>query len=280
LEISSSNLSFRLSLVDIEVLKPHEEVIEASVRGLSQAMRAEGFVRDPLIVDQEDNIILDGMHRFSSLKALKCRFAPCCLLNYDSPKIKIGSWFRLFMVNNPASLAEKLLSEAKLDFSTKETSLEKMSYDPHTIILTGKGTEYSLPETLDLLEQTRTAVRLEKTMTAKGHRVDYLSEIVAMEHLRSGSANFIISLPIFTKQQIREFGLQERLLPHKATRHVIPSRPLGIDVPLELLMRPSISVEEANRELGELLSTRHVERKAPGSIVDGRRYQEELLVFS
>ncbi len=117
-------------------------------------------------------------------------------------------------------------------------------------------------------------------MTAKGHNVEYLSEIVAMERLKSGSGNFVICLPIFTKQQIREFGLQNRLLPHKVTRHVIPSRPMRIDVPLELLKRPRVPLEEANREFGEMLAARHVERKVPGSIVDGRQYQEELLVFS
>jgi len=269
-----------LSLVDIDALKPHEEVIEASVRALSNDMQTEGLVRDPLIVDQEDDVILDGMHRFNSLKALKCRFAPCCLLNYDSPQIKIGSWFRVYVVNDPTGLADKLLSGTGLKFSTHEATVGKMSYNPHTILLTGNGVEYSLPESLDLLEQTRTAVRLEKTMTAKGHNVDYLSEIVAMEHLKSGSGNFVICLPIFTKQQIREFGLQNRLLPYKVTRHVIPSRPMRIDVPLELLKRPRVPLEEANREFGEMLATRHVERKAPGSIVDGRRYQEELLVFS
>jgi len=55
---------------------------------------------------------------------------------------------------------------------------------------------------------------------------------------------------------------------------------MRIDVPLELLKRPRIPLEEANREFGEMLAARHVERKVPGSIVDGRQYQEELLVFS
>ena len=269
-----------MSLVDIDALKPHEEVIETSVRLLSREMQKEGLVRDPLVIDQEDNVILDGMHRFSSLKALKCRYAPSCLIDYDSPQIKVGSWFRLFAVDDPAGLATKLLSEAGLDFSTTRTSPRKAIYNPHTIILTADGAEYSLPEKLDLLEQTRTAVSLEKILTSEGHAVDYQSEIAAAEHLRTGPTNFIICLPIFTKQQIRECGLQNRLLPHKVTRHVIPSRPLRIDVPLSLLKRSSVPVEETNRELGELLAAKHVERKAPGSVVDGRRYQEELLVFS
>jgi hypothetical protein len=58
---------------------------------------------------------------------------------------------------------------------------------------------------------------------------------------------------------------------------VIPSRPLGVNVPLDLLINHTH--EEATEKLDQLLSSRHVSRKPPGSVVDGRRYQEELLVF-
>jgi hypothetical protein len=47
-----------------------------------------------------------------------------------------------------------------------------------------------------------------------------------------------------------------------------------------MLTDPSISREEADRKLGELLAKRHVERRPPGSIVNGRRYEEELLIFT
>ena len=101
-------------MVDIEELKPHEEVIEALVTKLSEEIRRDGVVRDPLIIDQNDKVILDGMHRFNSLKRLKCRFAPCCLLDYMSPQITVGSWFRVFTVGEPKSAAQGLLSNLKL----------------------------------------------------------------------------------------------------------------------------------------------------------------------
>ena len=70
LEISSSTLSFRLSLVELEKLKPHEEVIEKVVQALSEEIRDTRVVHDPLMVDQDDYVILDGMHRYNSLKQL------------------------------------------------------------------------------------------------------------------------------------------------------------------------------------------------------------------
>ncbi|MGA3108427.1 MAG: hypothetical protein ABSD99_03075 [Candidatus Bathyarchaeia archaeon] len=101
-----------------------------------------------------------------------------------------------------------------------------------------------------------------------------------MQHLKSSQANLVIAMPVFSKGEIREFGIERRLLPHKVTRHIIPSRPLEIDAPLELLLNPNISCQEADRKLGDLLARRKVEKKPPGSVVDGRHYDEELLVFS
>jgi hypothetical protein len=90
-------------------------------------------------------------------------------------------------------------------------------------------------------------------------------------------ADIVIPVPIFSKMEIRETATLGRLLPHKVTRHIIPSRPLRLGVPLDLLI--SHSREEANEKLKQLLSSRRVKLKPPGSVVDGRRYQEELLVF-
>ena len=279
LEISSSSLNLRLSIIEIEELKPHEEIIDEVVERLSGEIGADGVVHDPLIVDQEDYIILDGMHRFNALNRLGCRFAPCCLLDYGSPKIKVGSWFRLFTVNDPTPVAKNLLSKMRLNYSEHELDAATMSYDFESIILTKNGTIFSLPPPLDPVERCRTAVKVEKHLVNDGYEVTYLSEANAMQRLKSDKANLAIALPVFKKEEIREFGLEGRLLPHKVTRHVIPSRPLAVDIPLTLLRNSAISREEADGQLSDILSRRRMERKPPGSFVEGRRYDEELLVF-
>lgn len=266
-------------MVDIEELKPHEEVIESLVTKLSQEISRDGIVRDPLIVDQADNVILDGMHRFNSLKRLKCHFAPCCLLDYMSPQITVGSWFRVFTVGEAKSVAQELLSSLGLDYSINEADASDSALQPATIIVT-KNRVFSLTRSSGILERCRIAASIEKKLVASGHKVTYLSESLAAEWLRSEHVNFLIVLPIFTKEIVRRFGLEGLLLPHKVTRHVIPSRPMEIDVPLSLLTDPNISLQEADEKLDELLERRKIERRPPGSVIDGRRYDEELIVFS
>jgi hypothetical protein len=277
-EVSSSNLKFRLSLVEIEELKPHEEVIEADAARLAEKIARDSIVKDPLMVDQDDHVILDGMHRFKSLKTLGCRFAPCCLLDYMSPLITVGSWFRLFKVDQPESVANSVLSNMNIGYKLHNENGEEDTSD--ALILLGDGHRFDLRNSTDIPNRCRLAVSVEKRMVNEQHPVTYLSERIAIEQLKSGEANFVIVIPSFTKETIRHFGLQGLLLPHKVTRHVIPSRPLSLNVPLSLLRDASLSRRQADEKLGELLAARKVDRKPPGSIVDGRRYDEELLIFS
>jgi len=279
MEVSSSNLAFKLSFIGIDELKPHEEVVEKSVELLANKILSQAVVRDPLLVDQESLVILDGMHRLSSLKMLKCRFAPCCLLDYDNDKIKVGSWYRLFNVDRADKVAEDLLKKNALDYSKQKTTFTKISNNPQAIVMTVDGSTYSVPDA-DPVKEARTAVLLEKEMVKTGHRVEYLPEEMAIQQLRSGEVTFLIAPPIFSKEQIRRCGIRGDLLPHKVTRHVIPSRPLSINVPLSLLRDREISQLEADLKLKEILSLRRMTLKPPGSIVEGRRYDEELLVFS
>ena len=233
-------------------------------------------VRDPLIVDQDELVILDGMHRYSALKNLKCRFAPCCLVDYDSPLVKVGAWYRLFNVSEAESFAERILSENNLAYSKIES---KDEIDPQAVLLTSNR-EFLLTKAMEPIERARTAIQLEKLVTRANHRVEYLSEMVAIQRDSSGDVSLVITVPVFSKQQIRRFSQQAVLLPHKTTRHIIPSRPLHVNVPLKMLIDPKLTQTEADRMLGDLLAKRQVDRKPPGSVVDGRRYEEELLDFS
>jgi len=227
-----------------------------------------------------DHVILDGMHRCGSLKLLKCRFAPCCLVDYDNPQIKVSSWFRIFAAEQAEPLVRDLLEESKTPYVEQRMSIADARLDPRTVIFTTNGNSYRLEKPSDPIELTNTAVVLERAMSARGYHVNYLSEGAAFQKLNSGNEAVVIAVPVFTKQQIRKFGVEGLLLPHKVTRHTMPSRPLRMNVPLRMLMQENTTQSEADQELRALLSTRRVERKPPGSVVDGRRYEEELLVFT
>jgi hypothetical protein len=49
MQLSSAILPLRISLISIDTLRPHEEVIDALVHRLAEDVRSQNEVRDPLI---------------------------------------------------------------------------------------------------------------------------------------------------------------------------------------------------------------------------------------
>ena len=275
MEITSSGSCFKIRLVELEKLKPHEEVIGHIVDELAAGMQLENKFRDPLMVDEKALVILDGMHRYAALKKIGCAYALCCLFNYDDPQIKVGSWYRFLNVGDGDAVAEKKLAELRLRYKRYSRIDEKHFHHP-TIIT--KVYVYQTEDS-DSMRSARLAVQIEKSLIHDGYDIQYAPENTIEENLRSNTSNIVLPIPIFTKTMIRQTALTGQLLPHKITRHHIPSRPLRLNVPLTFL-QDRVGIEEANRQLDAHLSLRQIERKPPGSIVDGRRYQEELLIFS
>ncbi len=64
----------------------------------------------------------------------------------------------------------------------------------------------------------------------------------------------------------------------KTTRHLIPARPLNVNVPT-YWFKEDISLEEINKRFLKLLERKNLRRFGPGQVVDGRYYEEELFVF-
>src|SRR5207247_9527215 len=79
------------------------------------------------------------------------------------------------------------------------------------------------------------------------------------------------------KSEVVESCQAHNLFPPKSTRHLIPSRPLGIGVPLLWLKNGNI--EEAEAEFEKYLAAKRVRRLPEGSMVGSRRYMEEVFLF-
>jgi hypothetical protein len=88
-----------------------------------------------------------------------------------------------------------------------------------------------------------------------------------------------MTLPKIDKKSIIEAGLSGRLLPHKATRHVIPARPLAVNALLEMLASKTMSLEDKNRKFVASLRARRFTRRPAGALIENRRYDEEILAF-
>ena len=79
------------SLLELRLLKEHEEIDPKRVDDLEIEIRKNGYVR-PIVVDADSMVILDGHHRYNVLKRLNARYAPVITVNYRNDAIILGYW--------------------------------------------------------------------------------------------------------------------------------------------------------------------------------------------
>ena len=81
----------RLQVIATDKLRSHEEIIPFNFQRLRESMLNMGRLVDPIIVDNEHNIVIDGNHRKAVLDSIKCPNAACQLVDYKSEEIGVSS---------------------------------------------------------------------------------------------------------------------------------------------------------------------------------------------
>jgi len=277
--ISHPRLELEIKLEELEDLYIHEEIIAEIVERLSNEIERDAYVKHPVIVDKETLVVLDGMHRVAALQRLGCKLIPACLVNYNNPNITVGSWFRT--IENGQKTDENLrrdLEEA--GYGLQEIAgneLERKMYDREVMVgIVTSEKCYGILGKIEGIKETYEYIKqLEGSLRSLGYKIGYETESDAVNKVKSGEALATIIAPRITKRDIVTTALSGEVFVHKSTRHVIPARPLFVNVPLDWL---NMSPKEANKLLFEHLSKRKMRRLPPGQTLD-RRYEEELYVF-
>jgi hypothetical protein len=272
--ISNARIPILLALKRITELKPHEQTVPEDLSQLVLALRRDPVLRHPLIADKETGLILDGTHRLAALTELGCRLVPCALVNYNDPKIRVERWFRIVLGRSLREFASRIVGAVPETKSTREAeeclatrrcyaSLE----DEHLcLVLTSPDANSA--------SMARRAFQIEETAREGGMKVSYSDN--KSFPLKQGPGFFVSTIRI-EKPEVIGSALEGAFFPPKTTRHIIPSRPLGINLPVEWLNEENVS--KANSRFIEHLRTKKVKRLPQGSWVGSRRYQEEVFMF-
>ena len=272
--IRNARIPILLALRPIRDLLPHEETIPKDLRQLAATLRKDPVLRHPIIADKETGLVLDGTHRLAALSRLGCVHSPCALVSYKNPKIKVERWFRAVKGTALANFIPKVeaMKPREVDSSTVEERLDKRSCYAS---LEDESCCYVFSSAAkDSLALARKAFEIEKTARRNRLQITYGDEKIVP---RAASNSFLFSTVRMEKGEILRLANHHGLLPPKTTRHIIPSRPLGIDVPLSVLKVRSL--RKAQQMFVDHLGSKKINRVAPGCWVGSRRYQEEVFVF-
>ncbi|HEX68909.1 MAG TPA: ABC transporter ATP-binding protein [Candidatus Bathyarchaeota archaeon] len=261
----------------------HEETIPEVLEKLAAEIRMDEALKHPVIVDEKSLVVLDGMHRVAALKMLNCRRVPVCLVDYKNPSIIVGAWYRTIASINKHSANEILEEIRNLGFNVKKgdvKSVEEIGKNSIIAALKMRENSYLVCHVFENLKEAYDHIKMiEDGLKQFNLQVNYETEADSFRKLREGKVDAILQTPRLSKEEIVKIALSGKVFVHKATRHVIPARPLNVNVPLRLLTLPSLSLEEVNEEFRRMLMEKKLKMMPAGSYIENRRYEEDVYLF-
>ncbi len=79
----------KISFIEINKLKSHEMVCLKRLKQVKDDLLIKGYIKNPVVIDRKNNIILDGHHRVAALKQLGANKIPAYLVDYQNKNIGV-----------------------------------------------------------------------------------------------------------------------------------------------------------------------------------------------
>jgi len=270
-------LSIKIGVEEISNLYLHEETVSRSLDKLLKAFKKSRFQIHPIIVDERSKVVLDGMHRVSVMRELGYKRIVVCLVDYYSNLIKVKNWYRVFRnvnLNKAYSLIKDFCYKKNLalrEVSFKDYELKGVptrSIDivcgDRVFIIEGPNSVYNL---------YRMVFYLDGILKTLSNSIEYLPEKDALALV--DDKNIVEKTPAVTKEEVIKVALSGKVFPPKTTRHIIPVRPLFVNIPLSLLKK-ELELDELNEIVRKILLQKRLV-KIKGKIYLDRFYEENHL---
>ena len=253
------------------------------LENLAAEIRMDKALRHPVIVDKESFVVLDGMHRVAALKIINCKRVPACLVNYKSPSISVGAWYRTIIVTNNYLIDKTLEKMSSLGFNIERVYLEpddKIGKNDIVAAIKTRKNTYLICHSFKNLKEAYDHIKfIENRLKQLNFKVNYDTEADSFKKLKEGTVDAVLLTPKLSKDEIVKTALSGEVFAHKATRHIIPARPLYVNVPLGLLTSENLSLEQVNEEFRKMLMKKKLKMIPAGSFIENRRYEEDVYLF-
>jgi len=270
-----------IKLEKLDYLQPHEKTAFKAVDQLAQEIEKDGFQKDPIIVEKNSRVVLDGMHRLAALKKLSCKTALCYFVPYED--VRVDRWCRIFISNQDISLIELIESMQRLEkfdiayTEDPQEAAKRVNEGTVAGALITKEKSVLFNSNLaikDLVEIYNHLILVE--VLFKFHfniEVKYSSKI----EIEKKDVVGVLVPPIVNKKDVIMAAKSGVLFPLKSTRHIPKIRPLSIDLPLKFLQGEDIRTK--TEHLGTFLQKKKIHFHPKGTEIRGRTYEETVLRY-
>ncbi|MEM2942468.1 MAG: ParB N-terminal domain-containing protein [Candidatus Bathyarchaeia archaeon] len=204
-------------MLDIEQLKPHEQTDPLRLEELKKQLAADGYQKDPIIVDERHLIVIDGHHRILALRALGYTKVVAHKIKYlDDDRIIVKTWHPAIRGSRTELL--KILQPYLEDAKPAENQ--------QAALLVLNDTQHPLSASRETIMNSLLG----------RFSIEYAPDIETAKRLArsEGYAGAIVFNSI-DKDQVVKAALSGRVLPPKTTQHIIPDKPVGWFIALDTL---------------------------------------------
>ena len=285
--IETGALKLELEVVLVESLLQHEEILPHVAKELILEFRNWVNLQNPIIVDK-NHIVLDGNHRAFAFKKLKFKYISVCKVDYFNEATQLRYWFRLLTNISNLDRLSKIVEDMNgslrqvKDGETLRKTLENDNFsygiqqgNLYASVSFNENTVNDAVSAYDVLEKIQNRLIEEST------KLEYIPcqsvyESNFCDELKNDE--IVIWTPRITKEMVVDAAKKEKKFAPKTTRHLIPARPLNVNVPI-YWFKEDVSLERINKRFSDFLETKNLKRFGPGQVIDGRYYEEELFVF-
>jgi L-serine kinase (ADP) len=253
----------RIQIVPLRECMTHEGVVDRWVDAIAANLLDQGLMKNPIVVTKPDRkrrrIVIDGMHRFAALRKLEIRDVVVYEVDYADDAIRLAGWdaltFRPFRATEfirTLALPKNWTVKTVRDAASAQQAVD----DRRALVAIGdRRGKFALvvPRRRATVAQcVSTSRRIDSHLDAEGYRPLYVADTISLKDFTQRNATGIIIRAHYTKDEIVTRITAGRIFPRKSTRHVIPGRPLRVDIGIPLL-RADISLRAKNRLLEEHL---------------------------
>lgn len=285
--IETERLHLILEIMPVGALRLHEEVIPDQARRLLLEFSNWAHLENPIIV-HENGMVLDGHHRAFAFQELGFRYISVCRIDYLNEAVQLRYWFRSVPRVASPGVLDPILSDMGANREPVEDGRSLTEILCREPLACGMQQDhlfwvvrFSPRRVMDGVDAYAALEELQCQLMAAGACPRYVPCQSVLEACAAGplsTDDLVLWTPRISKNMVLEAVEAGKRFSPKATRHLIPARPLNVNVPARWF-REDISLEEQNRRFASFLAEKRVRRFGPGQILQGRYYEEELFVF-
>lgn len=281
----SASVCDAVALTPLVSLKSYEEPDAIGVARIARSMTDTGVLLDPIVIDRQRGLLIDGHHRCAALGQLGIRQVAAFSTDYFSSSVEVRGWVRVSDV--PAVEMERAFSldtededgDGDVDVDKDEDGdrdgdgdgdvdgqwrVVAVDADEHTLAARGFSRASAATAFLQSL-----CTRLQ----ARGWHVD-LEAAGALPRTQSQTSLRFFVTPVVGKSEVWEAAQRGAPFPNEVNRHLIYGRPVALGIPLDRLHDQARFTDWLRARLGS--PERTVVRRG-GTFVNGRYYEETVV---